>query len=72
MKVVDEVIRWRERRIEDRFLSSAMVSTFYYANRYFLEGGSFVATKTTGTGTGKPLIGARFGTIFRSVLILLQ
>jgi hypothetical protein len=72
LKMADEVIQWKEKRTNDRILFSALVSTFAYANRYFLEGGSFIATKTSGTGSGKPLIGARFGTIFRFVLFVLQ
>lgn len=63
--MVDEVNVWREKRTEERYIFSAIISTLKYANRYFLEGGSFVASKTTATGFAKPLISTRFGTLFR-------
>lgn len=65
LKMTDEVNQWRTKKTEERFIVSSMMSTLRYANRYFLEGGSYIATKTTGTGAGKPLIGTRFASLFR-------
>jgi hypothetical protein len=65
LKLVDEITLWRGKQVEERFIFASITSTLKYANRFFLEGGSFLATRTTGTGIGKPLLGSRCATLFR-------
>ena len=64
MKLVDEVNLWKEKRTDERFFLPSLTNTIQYANCYFLEGASFIIL-TSGTGPRKPLIGARFATLFR-------
>lgn len=70
LKLVDEVNLWKEKRTDERLFLPSITNTIQYANRYFLEGASFIMTKTSGTGPGKPLIGARFATLFRYFFLI--
>ena len=65
LKLADQVIVCRERRVDERTIYSTFLYTLRYAQRFFLEGGSLIATKSSGTGSGKPLMASKFGTLFR-------
>jgi hypothetical protein len=61
LKLVDEVTLWRERRVDEKNIFSALLHSLRYVHRFLLEGGS----KSCGMGSGKPLMASRFGTLFR-------